>query len=172
MKLICSLLALASSQLIAAGPTVARKTARAEGKADQYEATRYAEANCCILLAGSCKEVVIPVHVAKSAEGTFSTDAYDVNVLFALAARETLVTADYNISARICEPPANVTALDTVQILAHGATFNKHMWDFPYKPESHSWTKRMTEAGYTTVAVDLLGTYHAYRCLNPGVVLT
>ncbi|KAI2488250.1 Hydrolase [Pyrenophora tritici-repentis] len=103
-----------------------------------------------------CHDVVIPVHVAKSAEGNF-TGSYDVNILFALAARKTLVAADYNISARVCKPPTNVAALDTVQILAHGATFNKKMWDFPYKPEEHSWTRRMTNAGYTTVAVDLIG---------------
>jgi hypothetical protein len=112
-----------------------------------------------MLVADSCRDVIIPVHVAKSAAGNFSTSNYDVNILFALGARKTLVAADYNISARICEPAPNVAALDTVQILAHGATFNKKMWDFPYKPETHSWTQRMTKAGYTTVAVDLLGTY-------------
>jgi hypothetical protein len=110
-----------------------------------------------MFVAGACRDVVIPVHVGKSAAGNFSTASYDVNVLFALAARKTLVAADYNISARICEPPSGVAALDTVQILAHGATFNKKMWDFPYKPETHSWTRRMTKAGYTTVAVDLIG---------------
>ncbi|KAL9038901.1 MAG: hypothetical protein Q9180_002854, partial [Flavoplaca navasiana] len=31
------------------------------------------------------------------------------------------------------------------------------MWDFPYQPETYSWTKKMNEAGYTTIAIDLLG---------------
>ncbi|KAL8778968.1 MAG: hypothetical protein Q9213_007168 [Squamulea squamosa] len=31
------------------------------------------------------------------------------------------------------------------------------MWDFPYQPETYSWTKKMNEAGYSTLAVDLVG---------------
>jgi hypothetical protein len=107
------------------------------------------------------------VHITQSAIGNFSTEVYDVNVLFALAARETLVDGDYNISARICTPPPGVTPLDVVQVLVHGATFNKKMWDFPYKPESHSWTKRMIQAGYTTVAVDLVGECSIACMLRP-----
>jgi hypothetical protein len=61
---------------------------------------------------------------------------------------------------RICIPSANDAVpehADTVQLLVHGATFNKIMWDLPYQPERYSWTKKMNEAGYATIAVDLVG---------------
>jgi hypothetical protein len=108
----------------------------------------------------SCTDLLVPIKVAQSAPGNFSLEAYDANVLFALAARQTLASNTYNISMRICAPSANQAApeyADTVQVLVHGATFNKIMWDLPYQPERYSWTKKMNEAGYATIAVDLVG---------------
>lgn len=108
----------------------------------------------------SCAIVTIPVYVERN-KGDFQlTDAYDVNVLYALAQKEILTTNSYNLSAKICVPKAEKnlpTPSDTIQLLVHGATFNKVMWDFPYRSETYSWTKKMNEAGYPTIAVDLVG---------------
>lgn len=103
-----------------------------------------------------CEDFSVPVHVSRVESGTFSEDVYNATVAFALAERQILIPADYSISARLCHPTEGAEDQDTVQVLVHGATFNKHMWDFPYKPETYSWTKRMNEAGHTTLAIDLV----------------
>jgi hypothetical protein len=106
----------------------------------------------------SCRELVIPVHVAKSSKLDFATGDYNIDVMFALVEREVLIEADYELSARFCEPaPDQEAHEDTLQILVHGSTFNKIMWDFPYKPETYSWTRYMNLNGYSTLAVDLIG---------------
>ena len=105
---------------------------------------------------------MIPVAVQRSSDLQNLTSRYDLNILYALAAKRILASNSYNLSARICRPSPNLNVSapsDTVQLLIHGATFNKIMWDFPYQPETYSWTKMMNKAGYTTVAVDLLGEY-------------
>ncbi|RYP38018.1 hypothetical protein DL767_002746 [Monosporascus sp. MG133] len=145
------LFTLAATLLTAAAPTWARATShRLTGRQGTV-------ANETTKWGAVCQLVIIPVHVTKSVEGNFSMEDYDVNILFALAEREILIEADYELSARYCQPGPGVERKDTLQILAHGATFNKVMWDFPYKPESHSWTRFMTLSGYSTLAVDLVG---------------
>ena len=112
--------------------------------------------------ASDCSDVIIPVAVQRSSDLQSLTSEYDINVLYALAGKSILASNSYNLSARICRPipNRNVSASsDTIQLLVHGATFSKIMWDFPYQPETYSWTKRMNEAGYTTIAVDLVGEF-------------
>ena len=104
-----------------------------------------------------CKDLVFPVHVKKTVEGEFSLENYTIDALYAWAGREVLVSGDYEMSARLCEPATGIQRRETLQLLIHGATFNKAMWDFPYKPEEYSWTRSMTNAGYTTLAIDLIG---------------
>ncbi|KAM5346099.1 hypothetical protein ACJ41O_009104 [Fusarium nematophilum] len=104
-----------------------------------------------------CRDFIIPLHVNKTVEGDHSLDNYSIESLYAWAGREVLVDGDYQMSARLCEPPAGIERKDTLQLLLHGATFNKHMWDFPYKPETYSWVRFMANAGYTTLAVDFIG---------------
>lgn len=105
----------------------------------------------------NCRDIIIPVNVTQSAEGAFSMEEYELEILFALGERETLMDGQYELSARYCEPAPGIEAKDTLQVLAHGATFNKIMWDFPFKPETYSWTRYMTLEGYSTLAVDLVG---------------
>ncbi|ROT35239.1 alpha/beta-hydrolase [Sodiomyces alkalinus F11] len=104
-----------------------------------------------------CEEFTVPIHVDKTAPGEFSLENYNIKSLFAFAGRQVLVEADYDMSVRLCEPAAGIERKDTLQLLLHGATFSKIMWDFPYKPETYSWTRFMTNAGYTTLAVDFIG---------------
>jgi pimeloyl-ACP methyl ester carboxylesterase len=46
----------------------------------------------------------------------------------------------------------------TVQVLLAGATYNRVYWDFPYQPDTYSYVRRATAAGYTTLALDRPGT--------------
>ena len=108
----------------------------------------------------NCTDVVIPTAVQRSSDLTSLTDEFDIHGFYALAQKKNLTTSAYNVSARICHPtlPRNSSRWsDTIQLLVHGATYNKIMWDFPYQPETYSYTQRMNAAGYSTIAVDLLG---------------
>lgn len=58
----------------------------------------------------------------------------------------------------------------TVQILLAGATYNRSYWDFPYQPETYSYVRRATAAGYTTLALDRPGTGASSR--PAGALLT
>lgn len=46
----------------------------------------------------------------------------------------------------------------TVQVLLAGATYNRAYWDFRYQPDTYSYVRRATAAGYTTLALDRPGT--------------
>ena len=45
----------------------------------------------------------------------------------------------------------------TVQLLVHGYSYSRYYWDFPYEPETYSYARRATAAGYATLAIDRLG---------------
>ncbi|KAI9150314.1 Epoxide hydrolase [Paramyrothecium foliicola] len=105
----------------------------------------------------TCREFTIPVSVTRTTEEEYSMDNYNLDILFALLGQEILVDGSYELSARYCEPPQGVPPRSTLQLLAHGATFHKGMWDFPYEPETYSYVRYMTRAGYSTLAIDLLG---------------
>ncbi|KAI0409186.1 Alpha/Beta hydrolase protein [Xylaria palmicola] len=108
--------------------------------------------------APSCQDLRIPVSVQKTATSEFHGDRYNADILYALAGRKILVSNSYEISARLCMPEnANGPHADTLQVLVHGASFNKGMWDVQYKPETYSWVRRMNQEGYPTLAIDLVG---------------
>lgn len=106
----------------------------------------------------SCQDLRIPVSVEKTATGEFRGDVYNDEILFALAGRKILVSNTYEMSARLCMPEnSEGPHADTLQLLVHGASFNKNMWDAQYKPERYSWVQRMSHEGYPTLAIDLIG---------------
>lgn len=45
----------------------------------------------------------------------------------------------------------------TVQIALHGATYSHVYWDFPFQPETYSYVRRATAAGYAVLNVDRIG---------------
>ncbi|PLN86964.1 Alpha/Beta hydrolase protein [Aspergillus taichungensis] len=92
----------------------------------------------------------------------FTVDSYSHEVFYALTRREILITGTYNVSARTCIPKGGAKS-DSIQLLAHGATYTKHMWDFAYQPANYSWVKHMNEAGYATMAFDLIGAGNSSR---------
>ncbi|CRK30758.1 hypothetical protein BN1708_018559, partial [Verticillium longisporum] len=52
-----------------------------------------------------CRDFTIPISVNKTVEAELSLDDYDIESLYAWAGREVLVHGDYEMSARICDPP-------------------------------------------------------------------
>ncbi|KAI1381059.1 Alpha/Beta hydrolase protein [Hypoxylon crocopeplum] len=107
-----------------------------------------------------CQDLRIPVSVERTTTSEFHNQTYNAEILYALAGKEILVSNTYEMSARLCMPEnqdSQQTRSDTLQVLVHGASFNKNMWDVQYKPETYSWVKRMNDEGYPTLAVDLVG---------------
>jgi pimeloyl-ACP methyl ester carboxylesterase len=45
----------------------------------------------------------------------------------------------------------------TVQITLHGATYSHLYWDFPFQPETYSYMRRATAAGYAVLNIDRIG---------------
>ncbi|KAK2810702.1 hypothetical protein FQN50_002745 [Emmonsiellopsis sp. PD_5] len=70
------------------------------------------------------------------------------------------VGGTYNISATFCEPEEYNEA-NAVQLLAHGATYNKLYWSGLGLPEDeaepYDWTRFATDRGYAVLAIDRLG---------------
>jgi len=45
----------------------------------------------------------------------------------------------------------------TIQITLHGATYSHLYWDFPFQPETYSYLRRATAAGYAVLDIDRIG---------------
>lgn len=45
----------------------------------------------------------------------------------------------------------------TIQIALHGATYSHLYWDWPYQPETYSYVRRATAAGYAVLNLDRIG---------------
>ena len=65
------------------------------------------------------------------------------------------------VAATRCLPQR--AARSTVLILLHGGTYTRSYWDLPYRPEIYSFVRWAARAGYTTVAVDRLGSGDSSR---------
>jgi len=62
----------------------------------------------------------------------------------------------YTIVGELCRPARGRAR--TLQILLHGASFNRSYWDFPHRPRRYSYVRHANAAGFATLAVDRLGT--------------
>lgn len=45
----------------------------------------------------------------------------------------------------------------TIQITIHGGTYSHIYWDWPYQPETYSYLRRATAAGYAVLNIDRIG---------------
>ncbi|KAI8628357.1 Alpha/Beta hydrolase protein [Xylariaceae sp. FL1651] len=106
-----------------------------------------------------CQDFRIPVSVQMTTTNEFVNQTYNAEILYALASKQILVSNSYEISARLCLPQvqSNQGRGNSLQLLVHGATFNKNMWDIQNEPEKYSWVRRMSNEGYPTLAIDLVG---------------
>lgn len=65
---------------------------------------------------------------------------------------------DYRLNATYCLPTPDSKKRKTLQILVHGLTYNKTMWQgFGYDGESYNWHQHANAHGYATFAIDLPG---------------
>ena len=106
----------------------------------------------------NCQRIMIPITLNQTSTTNYTMDNYDVNFYYDVQNFKIFRTATYNTYAIYCAPPDPASARDTIQLLNHGATFKKEMWDFPYQPETYSWVRAMHAAGYPTLAWDAIGT--------------
>lgn len=58
------------------------------------------------------------------------------------------------VQGQLCKPSGSTP--ESVQLLVHGGTYNRAYWDIPV--EGYSYQKDMARNGFTTFAVDRLGT--------------
>lgn len=66
------------------------------------------------------------------------------------------VTPHGTVHGQLCQP--TVGAVGLVQLLVPGATYNRTYWDFPVEPQRYSYQRDMAAHGFTTFAIDRLGT--------------
>ncbi len=62
---------------------------------------------------------------------------------------------EYRIAGELCVPRGRRSK--TLQILIHGASYNRHYWDFPHRPRRYSYVRHANDSGYATLAIDRLG---------------
>src|SRR5215213_9434549 len=61
----------------------------------------------------------------------------------------------YNVFGVLCSRGSiNQT---TVQITLHGSTYSHLYWDWPFEPETYSFVRRATAAGYSVLNIDRIG---------------
>jgi hypothetical protein len=110
-----------------------------------------------------CHNITVPVTLTQTASKNYNLENYDVEFMYDVQAFKLFRSGTYNVAATYCAPPNNSSGKvkDTIQLLSHGGTFRKEMWDFPYKPETYSWVRAMHAAGYPTFAWDTIGRLHA-----------
>jgi pimeloyl-ACP methyl ester carboxylesterase len=61
----------------------------------------------------------------------------------------------YNVFGVLCSQGS--LEHKTIQITLHGATYSHLYWDFPFQPETYSYMRRATAAGYAVLNLDRIG---------------
>jgi pimeloyl-ACP methyl ester carboxylesterase len=61
----------------------------------------------------------------------------------------------YNVVGELCSRGS--IHHKTIQVALHGATYSHLYWDFPFQPETYSYVRRATEAGYAVLDIDRIG---------------
>jgi pimeloyl-ACP methyl ester carboxylesterase len=67
----------------------------------------------------------------------------------------------YSLVGELCRPARG--RVRTLQILLHGASFNRSYWDFPFRSRRYSYVGHANAAGFATLAIDRLGTGESDR---------
>src|SRR5712691_2958351 len=62
----------------------------------------------------------------------------------------------YHVATWLCSNGA--VAGKTVQVLVHGSTYDHTYWDFPLSPQTYSYVRKITNAGYVALNFDRIGT--------------
>jgi hypothetical protein len=101
------------------------------------------------LLCALAVALPVPSH-ASAAEGGFRCEelSFEVN----LSPSDATV---YNVFGVLCSRGAIHQA--TMQIVLHGSTYSHSYWDWPFQPETYSYVRRATAAGYAVLNIDRIG---------------
>lgn len=109
-----------------------------------------------------------PVERTDRAKDTSKSGATCADYLFPVTI-EPGASEVYKVFGRLCSHGPMVGR--TVQVLLHGGSYDHNYWDWPYQPETYSYVKRATEAGFVTLDIDRLG-YGLSDHPNPSVGVT
>ncbi|SFQ29765.1 alpha/beta hydrolase [Amycolatopsis rubida] len=76
---------------------------------------------------------------------------------------------DVSVHGVLCTPDG--PAKNTVQLLLHGGTYNASYWDYPVAGGRYSYARQANSGGYTTLAIDRLGSGTSSRPLSALVTV-
>lgn len=101
--------------------------------------------------------------VAISASAENFVDIPDPTTGATSSSNETVhVSGTFSINFRYCKPTEKVPRhSDVLQILVHGAGYDKNYMLYPLQPETHSYGLTANQRGYPILAYDRLGTYYS-----------
>jgi len=127
---------------------------------------RSAAANWAMRLALSAALVAGVLASNAPAAGATSISCRDVDLPVTLSITG---TRTYSIHGVMCTPAAGPSA--TVQVLVPGGTYDHAYWDLPYQNERYSYLRYAAAHGYTTLAIDPLGTGQSSHPLSALLTL-
>ncbi len=104
-----------------------------------------------VLMVAAVVSTSIPQAPAAAGRGS-TVKCRDHRVPVALARGE---PARFSVATTLCVPTNAGTP--TVHLLLAGASYGRVYWDFPYRPETYSYVRSLTRAGYATLNVDRIG---------------
>jgi pimeloyl-ACP methyl ester carboxylesterase len=76
--------------------------------------------------------------------------------------------ADQTIYGQLCSPAGGPSKV--LQVLVHGVTYDHHYWDLPGFGGRYSYVRYMAAAGYSTLAIDRIGSGRSSH--PPGALIT
>src|SRR5688572_14466912 len=71
--------------------------------------------------------------------------------------------AIYQISGTLCLPTTWAPGPHQIDVLVHGATYDRSYWDWPQQSPAYSFVMRTLQAGRATFAYDTLGAGQSSR---------
>jgi pimeloyl-ACP methyl ester carboxylesterase len=74
-----------------------------------------------------------------------------------------------SLYGELCVPATGTPS--AVQLLVHGATYNRYYSDWPYRPDFYSYVRQMVGAGYATLNIERLGYGRSTHPLSTLVTL-
>ena len=74
-----------------------------------------------------------------------------------------------SLYGELCVPAKGTPS--AVQLLVHGATYNRYYSDWPYRPDFYSYVRQMVGAGYATFNIERLGYGRSTHPLSTLVTL-
>ena len=74
-----------------------------------------------------------------------------------------------SLYGELCVPATGTPS--AVQLLVHGATYNRYYSDWPYRPHFYSYVRQMVGAGYATLNIERLGYGRSTHPVSTSVTL-